>query len=129
MRLVPDQDPEEIVRRTEEFIREIAPPGVSIEIIDHHSAAPVLIARDGRGLREAEESLAEAFGARPVLIREGGSIPVVNTFKEELGAGSVLMGLGLPDDNAHSPNEKFSIADFRRGMVAMAGFLARMSGK
>jgi len=111
-----------------EFIREIAPPGVTVEVIEeHHSAAPVLVPRDGPGIRAADAALAEAFGVRPVFIREGGSIPVVNTFRDELGASSVLIGLGLPDDNAHSPNEKFSLEDFRRGMVTMAAFLDEMA--
>ena len=64
---------------------------------------------------------------RPVLVREGGSIPVVNTFKEELGIDSVLIGLGLPDDGAHGPNEKFSLADFQRGVLTMAALIDEVS--
>ena len=73
--------------------------------------------------RWARHAYARGFGREPVFIREGGSIPVVNTFQEELGAQSLLMGLGLPDDDAHAPNEKFRIEDFYRGMVTMAAFL------
>jgi len=123
MRLVPDQDPGEIMRNTEEFIREITPPGVTIEIIRYHSARPVLVPRDNPAVGAAAAAMGRAFGKEPVFIREGGSIPIVNTFKDELGADSILMGLGLPDDNAHGPNEKFCVADFYRGMAAMAEFL------
>jgi acetylornithine deacetylase/succinyl-diaminopimelate desuccinylase-like protein len=129
MRLVPDQDPAEIARLAIAYLEEIAPPGVRVEVMTHHSAAPVLVRRDGPGVLAAETALREAFGVRPVFIREGGSIPVVVTFREEIGAPSVLMGLGLPDDNAHSPNEKFSVEDFRRGMVAMAAFLREFGAR
>jgi acetylornithine deacetylase/succinyl-diaminopimelate desuccinylase-like protein len=126
MRLVPDQKPEVIARLAEEFIRQIAPREVSIEILRHHGASPVLVQREGPAVRAAEAALAAAFGRQPVFMREGGSIPVVNTFKDELGAESVLVGLGLPDDNAHSPNEKFALPDFYRGMVVMAEFLEEL---
>ncbi len=126
MRLVPDQDPDAIIRQTEEFIREITPPGVTVEIKRYHSAPPVLVSRESPGVRAAAAALASAFGKEPVFIREGGSIPIVNTFKDELGADSILIGLGLPDDNAHGPNEKFSVADFYRGMATMAEFLEEL---
>jgi len=126
MRLVPDQDPADITRRAEEFIREITPPGVKVEVLRHHGASPVLVPRGGPAVRAAAAAMARVFGREPVFIREGGSIPVVNTFKNELGVDSVLIGLGLPDDNAHSPNEKFSIPDFYRGMAVMVEFLAEL---
>ena len=67
-------------------------------------------------------ALKQAFGAEPILIREGGSIPIVNEFKKILGADSLLLGLGLPDDNAHSPNEKFHLDCFEKGQ-RMSAFL------
>jgi acetylornithine deacetylase/succinyl-diaminopimelate desuccinylase-like protein len=126
MRLVPDQNPTDIARKAEQFLREIVPPGVTIEILSHHGASPVLVSRDGPAVRAAAAALASAFGREAVFIREGGSIPVVSDFKEELGAESVLIGLGLPDDNAHSPNEKFCLRDFYRGMLVMAEFLEEL---
>ncbi len=123
MRIVPDQDPDEIARLAEDFIREVLPPGVVAEVIRYHSARAVLIPRESPVLGAARTAMARGFGTEPVLIREGGSIPIVTTFKQELGADSALIGLGLPDDNLHSPNEKFSIPDFYRGMVVMAEFL------
>ncbi|MEE3052343.1 MAG: M20/M25/M40 family metallo-hydrolase, partial [Planctomycetota bacterium] len=71
----------------------------------------------------AEKALETGFGRRPVFVREGGSIPVVNTFQEALGVESLLIGLGLPDDNLHAPNEHFRIKDYHRGAVTMAAFL------
>ena len=129
MRLVPDQDPEKIRRLVSDFLREIAPDHVEIEIQDHHGARPVLVPREGAVVQAAVRALARGFGREPVFIREGGSIPVVNTFQEELGADSLLLGLGLPDDNAHSPNEHFRIVDYHRGMVTMAAFLEELGAR
>ncbi len=126
MRLVPDQDPDRIAELARKFLLDVAPDTVEIEILKHHGAKPVLVPRSGRGVQAAERAYKVGFGKEPVFIREGGSIPVVNTFQAELGAQSLLMGLGLPDDDAHSPNEKFRIEDFYRGMVTMAAFLEEM---
>jgi len=127
MRLVPDQDPEEIRRITEEFLLSLVPKSVEAEIIPEHGASPVLVSTDTDVFRAAERAIETGFGKRPVLVREGGSIPVVNTFKEELGIDSVLIGLGLPDDGAHGPNEKFSLADFQRGVLTMAALVDEVS--
>lgn len=127
MRLVPDQDPEKIRDLVTDFLLEVAPDSVNVEVVDHHGTRPVLVPRDGKPIQAAEHALAKGFGRKPVYIREGGSIPVVNTFQEELGVGSLLIGLGLPDDGAHGPNEKFCIADYYRGMVTMAHFLEAMA--
>ncbi len=126
MRLVPDQDPEKIARNTRDFLREIAPPTVEIEILSHHGAKPVLVPRSGKGVQAAVKAYERGFGKSPVFIREGGSIPVVNTFQAELEAQSLLLGLGLPDDDAHAPNEKFRIEDFYRGMVMMAALIEEL---
>jgi succinyl-diaminopimelate desuccinylase len=71
-------------------------------------------------VRAAANVIESAFGKAPVYMREGGSIPIVLNFKEELGADTLLLGWGLDDDNTHSPNEKFSLADFHRGIKASA---------
>jgi acetylornithine deacetylase/succinyl-diaminopimelate desuccinylase-like protein len=128
MRLVPDQDPREISELAREFLAEIAPDSVEIEVVDHHGAKPVIVSREGNAVRAAESALTAAFGKAPLFIREGGSIPVVNTFQGALGVESLLIGLGLPDDNAHSPNERFRIEDYYRGMVMMAAFLDAYGG-
>ena len=127
MRLVPDQDPEKISNLVRDFIVDIAPDTVTVEILNHHGAKPVLVPRTGKGVQAAVRAYARGFGKEPVFIREGGSIPVVNTFQAELGAQSLLLGLGLPDDDAHAPNEKFRVEDFHRGVVTMAALLEEMS--
>ena len=128
MRLVPDQDADEIARLTEEFLLSLVPDCVTAEVHHSHGAAPVLVSCDSDLFRAAERAVETGFGQRPVLIREGGSIPVVNTFKAELGIDSILIGLGLPDDGAHAPNEKFSLDDFQRGVLTMAAMLGEASG-
>jgi acetylornithine deacetylase/succinyl-diaminopimelate desuccinylase-like protein len=127
MRLVPNQEPDAIVELAKRFLHEIAPDTVEIEILSHHGARPVLVPRTGKGVQAAVRAYAKAFGREPVFIREGGSIPVVNTFQAELGAPSLLCGLGLPDDDAHAPNEKFRIEDFYRGMVMMGELLGELA--
>ena len=127
MRLVPDQDPNEIATLVSEHLWSVAPDTVSVEITDHHGAKPVIVAREGEYVAAAERALERGFGAKPVFMREGGSIPVVNVFKEELGSDTLLLGLGLPDDGAHSPNERFRIVDFHRGQAMMAAFLEEMA--
>ncbi len=127
MRLVPDQDPEKIAELVTDFLHEIAPESVKIEVSSLHGARPVLVPRQGKSVQAAERALTHAFGREPVFIREGGSIPVVNTFKEELGIDSLLIGLGLPDDGAHAPNERFRIEDYYRGIVTMASLLEELA--
>ncbi len=128
MRLVPDQDPVKIAALATDFLQEIVPDTVELEIINHHGARPVLVPRDGPAVRAAVRAYEQGFGREPVFIREGGSIPVCNVFQEELGVDSLLMGLGLPDDGAHAPNERFRVEDYYRGMVTMASFLEEMAG-
>ena len=116
MRLVPDQEPEEIGRLFTEYVRQVTPPGVKVKVDALHGGRPFLLSADGPVFGAAMDALAATFGARPVRVREGGSIPVVNTFSEVLGVPILLMGFGLPDDRLHSPNEKFSIAQFYDGI-------------
>jgi acetylornithine deacetylase/succinyl-diaminopimelate desuccinylase-like protein len=123
MRLVPDQDPSKIVRLVTDFLRSVAPDTVRVDCLTHHASKPVLLSRDGAHVRAAVRAFARAFGREPVFVREGGSIPVVNAFQEELGLESLLLGIGLPDDDAHAPNEKIRIEDVYRGAVLMGAFL------
>ena len=123
MRLVPDQDPGKITTLVSDFLNQVAPDTVKVEVRPHHGASPVIVSRDGAAVKAAEKALETGFGRRPVFVREGGSIPVVNTFQEALGVESLLIGLGLPDDNLHAPNEHFRIKDYHRGAVTMAAFL------
>jgi acetylornithine deacetylase/succinyl-diaminopimelate desuccinylase-like protein len=114
-RLVPNQKPEHVRKVVLAHLKKICPPSVRMEIAAGHGAEAYLVSPTGRQAQAALRALKEAFGHKPVLMREGGSIPIVNQFKKILGADSLLLGLGLPDDSAHSPNEKFSLDCFENG--------------
>ena len=86
-----------------------------LEINAGHGAEAYLVSPTGQQAQAALRALKKSFGREPILMREGGSIPIVNQFKKILGADSLLLGLGLPDDNAHSPNEKFHLDCFEKG--------------
>ncbi len=120
MRLVPNQTAEEITAKFIKHIKNLAPPTVEIEITALHGGNPVITSIDSVWIRKAQEALKSTFAIEPVFMREGGSIPVCETFKRVLGASPVLIGFGLPNDNIHSPNESFSINNFFNGTKAMA---------
>ncbi len=122
MRLVPNQTPDEIAKKFEAFFNKIKPAGVTIKIIDLHGGMPAATPIDSDGMNAARKALKQVFGKEPFLTREGGSIPIVNSFTTILGAPTVLMGFGLPDQNAHSPNEKMNLNNFHRGVKCGALF-------
>ena len=115
-RLVPDQDPAKILRLIQRQLRRLCPKTVRLEISDGHFGEAYLVSPTGKQAQAALRSLELAFGCKPILMREGGSIPIVTEMKKILGADSLLLGLGLPDDNPHSPNEKFDLDCFEGGM-------------
>ena len=117
-RLVPDQDPKSLTERVRDHLSRHAPSGIRWELTPDHGAPGMLADTESRFVRAASDAIESAFGRRPVLIREGGSIPIVTRFQEVLRCDCLLLGWGLSDDNAHSPNEKFRIADFFRGIEA-----------
>lgn len=119
-RLVPHQQPAKITAALEAFLRERTPPGVTLELIDMHGAPGVVVPLDSPYVAAARSAIEHGFGKAPVMIREGGSIPIVNKFREVLGVDTLLLGWGLDDDNTHSPNEKFCLADFHRGIQSSA---------
>jgi len=121
-RLVPNQDPEYVGKRVRDFLKKKCPPTVKLEIAAGHGAEAYMVSPTGRQAQAAVRALEKAFGCKPILMREGGSIPIVNQFKKILGVDSLLLGLGLPDDNAHSPNEKFNLDCFENGQ-RMSAFL------
>lgn len=123
MRLVPDQTPEEITRLISAYLERIAPPSVTVEVRDLHGGHGAIVSRDSAPMRAAFAAYQRAFGVTPIFIREGGSIPVVATFQRELGIDTLLMGFGLPDDRLHSPNEKFHIPNFYRGIETIVHFM------
>jgi acetylornithine deacetylase/succinyl-diaminopimelate desuccinylase-like protein len=115
MRLVPNQEPEKIAKAFTDYVLSIAPAGVKVEVIDHHGANPVLVPRKSDMMKAGMSALEQGFGAKPVFIREGGSIPIVGTFQKCLKSPVLLLGYGLSTDNIHSPNEKFHLDNFWRG--------------
>lgn len=119
-RLVPKQDPVKIARSLEAMLRESCGPGIRMELEQFGGSAAVVVDRRSRYMQAAVKAVAHAFGREPVFIREGGSIPVVLTFREKLGVDTLLLGWGQNDDAPHAPNEKFSLADFHRGIAASA---------
>jgi acetylornithine deacetylase/succinyl-diaminopimelate desuccinylase-like protein len=124
MRLVPNQEPVKIAKAFTDYVLEIAPRGVKVEVINHHGAKPVLVPRKSEMMTAGMKALEQGFGAKPVFIREGGSIPIVGTFQEYLKSPVLLLGYGLSTDNIHSPNEKFHLDNFWRGARTSAILLA-----
>ena len=114
-RLVPEQDPARIRKSILARLKALCPPTVRMEVKAGHGGEPYLVSPTSPLAQAALRTLQEAFGHEPILIREGGSIPIVTQFKRVLGADSLLLGLALPDDNAHSPNEKFNLDCFEKG--------------
>jgi acetylornithine deacetylase/succinyl-diaminopimelate desuccinylase-like protein len=120
MRLVPNQHPDKIATLFEAHVRGIAPKTVDVKITRMHGGKPWMTAYDNPFVQAAARAIEKGFGRRPVFTREGGSIPVVSTFQEELGLPSVLFGVGLPDENAHAPNEKLDVGNFYGGIISSA---------
>jgi len=126
-RLVPDQDPKELTEQLRRHLATNSPPGITWELRVDHGAPGMLAGTDTPFARAAETAIEAAFGTKPVFIREGGSIPIVTRFQEVLGCDCLLLGWGLSDDNAHSPNEKFRVADYFRGIEASARLWAEIA--
>jgi acetylornithine deacetylase/succinyl-diaminopimelate desuccinylase-like protein len=120
MRLVPDQDPDALFPAYAAHVRALAPPGVTVKVVNHHGAVPFITGPDHPMMLAAYRALARAWSKKPALIREGGSIPVMATFQQVLGLPSILMGFGLHDDQVHAPNEKFSLTSFHGGTRSCA---------
>lgn len=128
MRLVPDQDPNAIARLFEEYVRKVTPKTVELTLTRMHGGKPWMAEFDNPFVRAAGRAIERGFGKAPVFNREGGSIPVVSTFQEELGVPSVLFGVGLPDENAHAPNEKLDLGNFHNGIIASAYLYQEIAG-
>lgn len=125
-RLVPDQDPKRIARLFREHVRRHAPEGVSVEVRELHGGKPWRANLEGPLYEAAARALGGAFGCDPVFAGEGGSIPIVSDFERVLGAPVLLMGFGLPGENAHAPDEWMSLDNFERGTHAAALLLTEL---
>ena len=123
-RLVPNQDPQRIRQLVREHIQRIAPPTVTVEVHLDTGGSPAFVAPiDSAEIQAASRAYAKVFSVDPIFKREGGSIPIVNSFATVLGLPVVLMGFGLPDDNLHAPNEKFHLPNFYRGIETAIEFM------
>ncbi len=120
MRLVPDQHPDAIAKIFDAYVKKIAPKTVELTVTRMHGGKPWITEYDNPFIQAAARAIEKGFGKSPVFCREGGSIPVVSTFQEELGVPTVLFGVGLPDENAHAPNERLDLSNFHNGVVASA---------
>ena len=122
MRLVPNQNWEEIGQLFEQHFQSIAPASVTVAVTTHHGGTPYVTPIDNIGYRAAHKAYAESFGIVPFPQRGGGSIPIVPLFEEVLGVKSVLMGFGLDTDAIHSPNEHFGLFNFYKGIETIPLF-------
>jgi acetylornithine deacetylase/succinyl-diaminopimelate desuccinylase-like protein len=128
MRLVPNQDPKKVGDLFEAYIKKVAPKTVDLSLTRMHGGKPWMTAFDNPFVQAAGRAIEKGFGQKPVFNREGGSIPVVATFQEELGLPCVLFGVGLPDENAHAPDEKLDLGNFHNGIIASAFLYGEIGG-
>jgi acetylornithine deacetylase/succinyl-diaminopimelate desuccinylase-like protein len=121
-RLVPNQSSQKITRLLLEHFKKIAPPSVSVKVMEHHGGEPYLTPIDSKAYQAAAKAIETTFGKSPVPVRGGGSIPICSLFEKELGIKIVFMGFGLDSDNLHSPNEKYDIFNFYKGIETIPFF-------
>ncbi|MBI4876562.1 MAG: dipeptidase [Acidobacteria bacterium] len=124
-RLVPNQTPEKVIAAWKEFVARNTPAGIRTEVRVLSAAPAVLVDPDHPAIGVAARAFAEVLGRPTVFIRSGGSIPIVGEFAKHLGIPTILLGLGLPDDGLHSPNEKFKVGNFYLGIRTVARFFAQ----
>jgi len=127
MRLVPNQDPDKIAGLFEAFVRKVTPKTVELRLTRMHGGRPWKTELDNAYVQAAARAFEIGFGKRPVYTREGGSIPIVMTFQQELGAPTVLFGIGVPDENAHAPDEKLDLGNFFGGILSSAYLLQEIA--
>lgn len=126
-RLVPKMNPARVLDALESFLKSSCPPGIEFEFIRFHGCEAFVFDPTSDWLNAAKRAIETAFGQPPVLVREGGSIPVVLSFKQILGIDTLLLGWGRNSDNLHSPNEHIHVTDFHRGTLASACLWAELA--
>ena len=127
-RLVPNQDPDEVMEQFKRFVEDRLPPGAMVSFADFARAPGIEVNVDSSHVRAALAALADEYGKPALLMGSGGSIPVVTSLRSILGLDSLLMGFGLDDDQVHSPNEKFEETCFHRGIRSHVRLLAKFAG-
>jgi acetylornithine deacetylase/succinyl-diaminopimelate desuccinylase-like protein len=121
-RLVPNQSSAKITALLLDHFQKIAPAGVSVKVTEHHGGEPYLTPIDSKAYQAAAKAIEKSFGKMPVPVRGGGSIPICSLFEKELGVKIVFMGFGLDSDNLHSPNEKYDIFNYYKGIETIPYF-------
>lgn len=121
-RLVPNQSSEKITAILLDHFKKIAPPGVTVDAFEHHGGEPYMTPIDSKAYLAAAKAMETTFGKAPIPVRGGGSIPICALFEKELGIKIVFMGFGLDSDNLHSPNEKFNLENFYKGIETIPYF-------
>jgi len=124
MRLVPDQKMDDIVEKARNHFEKHCPPTMKLDFRVLHGGSPIVVDTTSAAMRAASDAMETVMGKRPVLTREGGSIPVVADFKNILGLDTILMGFGLYTDSIHSPNEHFGLDRFEKGIRSLIHFFA-----
>jgi acetylornithine deacetylase/succinyl-diaminopimelate desuccinylase-like protein len=127
MRLVPDQDPEEITALFQTHFEKIAPASVRVKVTPHHGGQPVVTPTDSAAYAAASQAYEKTFGKKPIPVRSGGSIPIIAMFEQELGLKTILMGFGLDSDAIHSPNEHYGLFNFYKGIETIPYFFQNFS--
>jgi acetylornithine deacetylase/succinyl-diaminopimelate desuccinylase-like protein len=128
MRLVPNQDPDDILRKYLAFVKKATPKGIETKVKIWSKGPACVVSTDNKYIEAATAALHDTFKKDTVFIRSGGSIPIVTDFQDVLRIPSVMMGFGLPDDNLHAPNEKFHIPNFYRGIETICRFFEKLGG-
>jgi acetylornithine deacetylase/succinyl-diaminopimelate desuccinylase-like protein len=128
MRLVPNQDPDDILKRYTNFVKKLTPKGIETKITVHSKGPACVVSTDNKYIEAATEAMHDIFKKDTVFIRSGGSIPIVTDFQDVLKIPSVMMGFGVPDDNLNAPNEKFHIPNFYRGIESICLFFEKLGG-
>ena len=121
-RLVPNQSSKVITEKLLNYFRQIAPPGVTVKAQEHHGGEPYMTPIDSKAYKAAAKAIEATFHKAPIPVRGGGSIPICSLFEKYLGIKIVFMGFGLDSDNLHSPNEKFDLANFYKGIETIPYF-------
>ena len=127
-RLVPNQDPEDIAQKLSDYLKAIAPAGVEVKVINLHGGHPAMTPIESPSVQAAAQALREVYGKEPLFTRTGGTIPVVSNFQKILNTEVVLVGLGLDNDRAHSPNEKFELVNYYKGIETSAALIRSFAG-
>ncbi len=122
MRLVPNQNSEEITKLFTEYFQSLAPKGIRVKVTPHHGGEPSVTPINTIGYKAASKAYEATFGKKPIPLRSGGSIPIVAMFEKELGLKTILMGFGLDSDAIHSPNEHFGLFNYFKGIETIPYF-------